>query len=149
MPTAETVENLGLMERDSAFYLTVMFDDLFKSITADGESLMAMQPVLLDLATPPSLPGVYMLLIGDDIMYVGEAKARKGLRDRLLFKHLSGDEGHATQRAFALDFPDRVARRNHIRSTVSVRWILIDDLDRVSVVERALIWLHRPPWNRK
>ena len=125
-----------------------MLEDLLKTIPVDFQSLMAMSPVPLGLADPPSCPGVYMLLVNQDVMYVGEAKGRKGLRDRLLNKHISGDDNHAIQRAFLLDFPDRLVRRGHIRSTVHVRWLPMDDLDRVSVVERALIWLYRPPWNR-
>ena len=125
-----------------------MLQQLLEFIPDDVHLLMAMTPVPLGLAAPPSRPGVYMLLVGQDIMYVGEAKGRKGLRDRILSKHLSGDDSHAIQRAFLTDFPDRMVRRNHIRANVLVRWVPIDDLARVSVVERALIWLHRPLWNR-
>ncbi len=46
-----------------------------------------------------------MLLLDETVVYVGEAKGSKGLRDRLLSKHLSGDESHAIQRAFADTFP--------------------------------------------
>ena len=82
-------------------------------------------------------------------MYVGEAKGSKGLRDRLLSKHISGDDSHAIQRAFLGQFPDRTLRRDHIKRTVSARWITIDDDGRVSAVEQFLIWLHDPEWNKK
>jgi len=90
-----------------------------------------------------------MLLVDGEVMYVGEAKGREGLRDRLLSKHLSGDDGHAIQRAYKLDFPDRALRRAHIKETVFARWLPISDTARVSTVERLLIWLYSPPWNKK
>jgi hypothetical protein len=90
-----------------------------------------------------------MLLVDNEIVYVGEAKGAKGLRDRLLSKHISGDDNHAIQRAFKPDFPDRGLRRDHIKRTVSARWLPIADPARVSTVERFLIWLYDPPWNKK
>lgn len=90
-----------------------------------------------------------MLLVDGNVKYVGEAKGGKGLRDRLLSKHMSGDDNHAIQRAYKLDFPDRSLRREHIKKTVFARWLPIADPARVSVVERLLIWLYNPPWNRK
>ncbi|MFC6791267.1 hypothetical protein ACFQE0_17560 [Methylobacterium komagatae] len=71
------------------------------------------------------------------------------MRDRLLSKHLSGDDGHAIQRAYLMEFPDRRLRREHIKRTVTARWITIEDGGRVSAVEQVLIWLHDPEWNRK
>jgi hypothetical protein len=121
--------------------LSIVRDDVFK--------LLAATPELLGLANPPNVPGVYMFLIDDVIMYVGEAKGSKGLRDRLLSKHLSGDESHAIQRAYKLDFPDRSLRRDHIKKTVLARWLPISDPARVSAVEQFLIWLYNPPWNKK
>ncbi|UPK18885.1 hypothetical protein [Bradyrhizobium sp. 131] len=90
-----------------------------------------------------------MLLERGEVVYVGEARGAKGLRDRLLNKHISGDDGHAIQRAFLAQFPDRLQRREHIKQHVFVRWLPIDDPARVSTVERLLIWLYSPPWNRK
>lgn len=90
-----------------------------------------------------------MLLVGDVVMYVGEAKGSKGLRDRLLSKHISGDDNHAIQRAYKAEFPDRSLRREHIKKTVLARWLPIADPARVSAVEQFLIWLYNPPWNKK
>jgi len=115
----------------------------------DVAALLAFSPVSLGVANPPNVPGVYMLLVDDEIVYVGEAKGAKGLRDRLLSKHISGDDNHAIQRAFKPDFPDRGLRRDHIKGTVSARWLSIADTARVSTVERFLIWLYKPAWNKK
>lgn len=105
--------------------------------------------VPLGEAAPPSTPGVYVLSDGEKVTYIGEAKGSKGLRDRLLSKHLSGDDNHAIQRAYRAEFPDRSLRREHIRANVLVRWLEITDPDRVSAVERVLICLYRPAWNKR
>ena len=90
-----------------------------------------------------------MLLLGETVMYVGEAKGSNGLRDRLLSKHISGDESHAIQRAFVVAFPDRKLRRDHIKHTVAAKWVVIDDGGRIPAVEQFLIWLYDPEWNKK
>ena len=118
-------------------------------INDDVAALLAAPSVLLGVANPPDVSGVYMLSVGDEIVYAGEAKGSKGLRDRLLRKHISGDDNHAIQRAYKAEFPDRALRRNHIKSAVSARWLPIADPARVSTVERFLIWLYEPPWNEK
>src|SRR5882672_11870437 len=112
----------------------------------DVDKLLATLPELLGLARPPNVHGVYMFLVDGAVMYVGEAKGREGLRDRLLSKHISGDDSHAIQRAYKLDFPDRALRREHIKKTVFARWLTIADPARVSAVEQLLIWLYNPPW---
>jgi hypothetical protein len=114
----------------------------------DVGKLLATAPELLGWASPPNDNGVYMLLVDGSVMYVGEAKGREGLRDRLLSKHISGDDGHAIQRAYKLEFPDRYLRREHIKKTVYARWLQIADPARVSAVERVLIWLYNPPLNK-
>lgn len=124
-------------------------DEAFKSIAEDVASLLALSPVKLGLAKPPNVSGVYMLIVNNLIVYVGEAKGSKGLRDRLLSKHISGDDNHAIQRAFKDEFPDRLRRRDHIKEAVTARWLPISDLARVSVVERFLIWMYQPTWNLK
>ncbi|KJC36719.1 hypothetical protein UB31_35650 [Bradyrhizobium sp. LTSP849] len=127
----------------------MILDDALLLVRDDVTKILLAAPVLLGLASPPDVKGVYMLLEGDEVMYVGEAKGKKGLRDRLLSKHLSGDDGHAIQRAYLVKFPDRQLRREHMKKTVHVRWLQIDEPARVSAVERVLIWLYDPPWNRK
>src|SRR5216683_583889 len=124
-------------------------DELLPLIRDDIAKLLAEKPTLLGQANPPNVYGVYMLLVDSDVMYVGEAKGGEGLRDRLLRKHISGDDNHAIQRAFKADFPDHTLRREHIKKTVSARWLAIPDPARVSAVERVLIWLYNPPWNKK
>lgn len=124
-------------------------DEAFDLVRADVAKLLAAAPELLAQANPPNVHGVYMLLVDGTVMYVGEAKGSKGLRDRLLSKHISGDDNHAIQRAYKLDFPDRALRREHIKKTVFARWLPISDPARVSAVERLLIWLYNPRWNKK
>lgn len=70
---------------------------------------------------------MFLLLVNGEIQYVGEAKGSGGLRDRLLQKHISGDESHAKQRAMQNRFPDRMRRREYIRNNVAAKWVLIDD----------------------
>ena len=124
-------------------------DDLLLAIAEDVRSVLKTPAVALGTANPPSASGVYVLSAGTEVKYVGEAKGRGGLRDRLLNKHLSGDDNHAIQRAYLSDFPDRSLRRVHIRTNVFARWREISDCDRVTAVERVLICLYRPAWNKK
>lgn len=81
---------------------------------------------------------------------MGEAKGEDGLRGRMR-RHRSGDEGHAIQREFAAEFPDRVLRRAHMDKDVGVRWHEIAGPDRMAAVERVLLYLLRTKtgWNRK
>lgn len=128
---------------------TLPIDVALQSIELDVRALLSAAPVLLGDADPPAVNGVYMLSVGDVVKYVGEAKGSGGLRDRLLRKHLSGDDSHAIQRAYLNEFPDRSLRRKHIKQTVMARWTPIDDGGRVSAVEQVLIWLYDPEWNKK
>jgi hypothetical protein len=128
---------------------TISIEDALIHLRSDVESLLAATPVPLGQAEPPNTSGVYMFLVKGEIVYVGEAKGSQGLWDRLRRKHISGDDSHAGQRAFREEYPDRALRREHIKSNVFARWIAIPDSDRVSAVERLLIWLHRPAWNQK
>jgi hypothetical protein len=123
-------------------------DEALKIARDDVTNLLAAVPELLGKANPPDFHGVYMFLVEDKIMYVGEAKGSEGLRDRILRKHVSGDDTHAAQRAYQLDFPDRRLRREHIKKTVFVQWLPIAGPRRVSAVERLLIWMYDPPWNK-
>ena len=111
------------------------------------EALIAAEYQLIGEANPPESPGVYAFSIDGVLMYVGEAKGTGGLRDRILRKHVAGDEGHALQRYFKDAFPDRMLRREHIKRTVMVKWVVVD-VEAVSVVERVAIWLLNPPLNR-
>lgn len=111
------------------------------------EALISAESLLIGEAHPPESSGVYAFSIDGKLMYVGEAKGSGGLRDRILRKHLAGDEGHALQRYFKDDFPDRALRREHIKGTVQVKWVAVE-AEAVSVVERVAIWLLNPPLNR-
>jgi hypothetical protein len=124
-------------------------DEILAAIAVDVRTLLASRAVPLAKADPPETSGVYVLSVGEEVTYVGEAKGSKGLRDRLLRKHISGDDGHAIQRAYLTDFPDRLKRRRHILEHVHARWLVISDPDRVSAVERVLLCLYRPAWNKK
>jgi len=113
------------------------------------ERLVDAETFILGQADPPNLPGVYAFMINDKHMYVGEAKGSGGLYDRIMRKHVSGDDRHALQRYFKVDFPDRVIRRNHIMGNVQVKWVIVENLLSVAVIERLAIWLLEPPLNRK
>lgn len=119
----------------------------FQSFTISLDSLISATPCYIGKSNPPSDPGVYLFLLNDQIIYVGEAKGAGGLRDRILNKHVSGDEGHALQRYFKNEFSDRVVRREHIKRNIQVKWVVVSD-DSVPIVERLAIWLLNPPLNR-
>jgi len=78
---------------------------------------------------------------------VGEAKGSGGLRDRILSKHVSGDDNHAIQRAHKLRFPDRKVRREFIKRNVFVRWVETVDANTAIALEGVLIAMFTPPWN--
>jgi hypothetical protein len=99
-------------------------------------------------ASPPETNGVYAFSISNEIIYVGEAAGSSGLRDRILRKHVSGDEGHALQRGFQDRFPDRQERRAFIKSNVHVHWIEIPDSLMVSLVEKLAIEILKPRLNQ-
>ncbi|MEJ6120844.1 GIY-YIG nuclease family protein [Vibrio sp. 2-Bac 85] len=114
------------------------------------ESLFEMDPVLFAVAQPSKKPGTYIIYNHDGILsYIGEAKGSGGLKDRLLSKHLSGDDKHAIQRAYKSQFPDRLERRNYIKENISVRWVETKDANTASMIERILISMFNPPWNKK
>lgn len=119
------------------------------AISEDVKALLSQPSVALGQAKPPSTHGVYILTVDGKVMYVGEAKGSKGLKDRLLLKHIYGDDNHAIQRAYKVAFPDRIARREHIKKAVSAQWLEITPEHRVSAVERTLIWMFMPDWNVK
>lgn len=109
--------------------------------------LFEARPFVLGEADPPTNIGVYALFYDGALKYIGEAKGRKGLRDRLLSKHLSGDDNHTMQRVFMSKYPDRTDRRNFIKKNVSAKWLVMECPDTVSAVERLLIWALKPEWN--
>jgi len=112
------------------------------------EALMASPPVLLKDAWPSMTNGVYAFSVGSEIVYVGEATGLRGLRDRICSKHVSGDDGHALQAAFSLDYPDRKARREFLKNTISVQWVEIPDSLLVSLVEKLAISVLCPRFNK-
>jgi hypothetical protein len=115
----------------------------------DVARLLDVKPVLLGQANSPNTHGAYMLFYRDATVSVGEVKGSQGLRDRLLRKHISGDDNHAIQRAMKVTFPDRALRRQHIKEHVSVSWVEVEGSNRISALERLLIWLYDPDWNDK
>ena len=126
----------------------IALDDAFDQIRHDVTALLVAPAVLLRDAKPPNVHGVYMFLCDGVLLYVGEAKGSAGLYDRVVRKHLSGDDGHALQAAFAAEFPNRLQRRAFLKDTIQVRWLAIESSARIAAVERVLIWLHKPPLNR-
>ncbi len=127
----------------------IHLDEAISHLSSDVEALLKITPVPLGAANPPDTSGVYMFLVGGEVVYIGEAKGSQGLRDRLLRKHISGDDSHACQRAFKEQIPDRPLRREHIKLNVFARWLAIPGSERISAVERLLIWLYKPAWNKK
>lgn len=113
----------------------------------DVQRLLTCDAVSIANSVLPDSPGVYMFLLEGDIRYVGEARGSGGLRDRVQRKHLSGDESHVLQRTFKARFPDRVERREFIKHFIDVKWVVIDDPERVAIIERLVIWLFQPEWN--
>jgi excinuclease UvrABC nuclease subunit len=111
------------------------------------ESLVDAPSVFLRMADLPETPGVHLVLRKGEVVYVGKAAGSAGLRDRLR-KHISGDKSHALQRALLAKIPDRVLRRDHIRSTFSIKWVAVEDKEHVSIIEQIAIWLYRPEFNR-
>ena len=106
--------------------------ELLPKIESDIERLFNMEPVLFGVAQPPRKPGAYIVYDHTGaLVYIGEAKGSGGLRDRLLSKHLSGDDNHALQRAYKSDFPDRLERRTYIKENVSIRWAPLQSLMKV------------------
>ena len=112
------------------------------------ETLLAFSPVRLGMASPPMKSGVYAFSEQGEIVYVGEASGSKGLRDRILYKHLSGDEGHGLQRAFEAEYPDRKARRDFLKKSLHIQWVEISDSLAASVVEKLAIEVLEPKYNK-
>jgi len=112
-------------------------------------SLLEAEAILLGEAKPPNEIGVYTLYFEDTLMYVGEAKGKKGLHDRLISKHISGDDSHTLHKAFLARFPDKNKRKALIKSNIYAKWIVMDCPETVSAFERLLIWSLRPAWNKK
>lgn len=111
--------------------------------------LLSAPAVPLGSAEPPAEPGIYALVHEGKIKYTGEAVGSKGLRDRLLSKHLSGDSSHTLQRVFAIDYPDRIQRREHLKAHIYAKWCCVQNRPTASAAERLLIWLMQPEWNVK
>jgi hypothetical protein len=112
------------------------------------EKLLSAPSVNIGISFPPKTNGVYAFSIGNEIIYVGEAAGSSGLKNRILSKHVSGDEGHALQREFMIQFPDRLDRRMFIKNYVLVQWVEIPNSLMVSVVEKLAIAIIKPRLNQ-
>lgn len=113
---------------------------------SDVRSLLERTGITLGEATPPRESGVYVLF--DEyamLTYVGIAT---NLCDRF-HKHISGDESHAIQRALVDRFPDRTERRTFMKENIRAKWLVYNDAARLADLERLLIWLYQPAWNRR
>ncbi len=109
-------------------------------------SLLANPTCELGKAQPPRELGVYVLF--DEYTTLAYAGISANLSDRFL-KHVSGDESHAIQHALSVRFPDRVERRRFIKDRVQVKWLVVHDPNKLADIERLLIWLYEPIWNRR
>jgi hypothetical protein len=127
---------------------TTTADDIAKITEALFQSLIQATPVSVRDAVPPSKNGVYAFSIDGEIVYVGEAAGTLGLWDRIKRKHVSGDEGHVLQSEFEQKFPDRLERREFIKTSVFVQWIEVPDSLMVSVVEKFAIAVLKPRLNK-
>jgi hypothetical protein len=109
--------------------------------------LVAAPCVLISNANPPEKNGVYAFSIDGEIVYIGEAAGSGGLYDRILRKHVAGDDSHALQKAFKLKFPERQERRVYIKNKISVQWIEIPDSLMVTAVEKFGVLVVEPRFN--
>jgi excinuclease UvrABC nuclease subunit len=123
-----------------------LFERRWQQFAADIRSLLGSPPCNLGNARPPEEPGVYVLF--DEYTTMTYAGIAIDLCDRF-HKHVSGDESHAIQRALAERFPDRTARRKFIKENVQAKWLVTKDATRLADLERLLIWLYQPVWNRR
>ena len=113
-------------------------------------TLMQCESVTLGKAAPSNEHGIYILFNElQELSYVGKAVGTKGLCDRLVSKHISGDDSHAVQRAYLSRFPDRSERRQFIKANVQAKWLNLADDTLIADLERLLIWLFHPAWNRQ
>jgi excinuclease UvrABC nuclease subunit len=96
----------------------------------------------------PSEPGVY-IIVDEQLEHCYVGKATRSLQDRVVIKHVSGDESHALQRAYMNRYPDRLERRKYIKENLKVKWLQISDPQRLADLERLLIWLLQPLHNRE
>ncbi len=118
----------------------------WEQFAGEIRSLLQTPAITLGETRPPKEAGVYILF--DEyttIAYVGIAK---DLYDRFC-KHISGDESHAIQRALADRLPNRLERRKFIKEHVRAKWLVHSDATRLADLERLLIWLYQPPWNKR
>lgn len=65
-------------------------------------------------ASATNVHGVYVLYDEtDNVVYVGQAAGRAGLKDRF-GKHISGDSSHAAQRALLAKIPEKPERNSKL-----------------------------------
>ena len=102
---------------------------------------------LLGVAKPPYSPGVYALFFQGERVYVGLARGKKGLRNRKR-NYVGGDDGHTTHREFLATIPDKVVRTAYICTNVSMAWHVTETAVIAEELEKKLISLLRPKWNR-
>jgi excinuclease UvrABC nuclease subunit len=112
----------------------------------DVRSLLSRPGCKLCEIDSPCEPGIYILF--DEFSTLTYAGMAANLCDRF-HKHVSGDESHAIQRALAERFPDRAERRRFIKENVQAKWLVMHNRNRLADLERLLIWLYQPIWNRR
>lgn len=123
--------------------------DVLALVEREFEALLSAPEVVWRDARPPSTSGIYAFVEDEKIVYVGEAKGSGGLWDRIMRKHMSGDDKHAMQRAFQKRYPDRRERRSYMSQFLKVKWVEIPNSRRVSAVEIVAIMVLDPLYNRR
>lgn len=117
------------------------------AVTAYFRTLVSARRFLLGDAIPPRVNGVYAFSYEGHVVYVGEAAGSGGLYDRVIKKHLAGDEGHVLQKELGGRFPDRLLRRQWIKQNIWVQWVEIRDSLMATAVEKFAILIIEPSWN--
>jgi excinuclease UvrABC nuclease subunit len=112
----------------------------------DLRQLLSGRACTLGEALAPRESGIYVLF--DEHTTLTYAGMARDLCDRF-HKHISGDESHAIQRALAERFTDRTERRKFIKENVQASWRVVSGAVRLADLERLVIWLYQPSWNRR
>ena len=102
----------------------------------------------LGTAKPHYSPGVYALFFEGERVYIGVARGKNGLRNRKR-NYVGGDDGHTTHREFLSIMPDKKERSAFIKTNVSMAWHMTETAEIAEELERELISIIQPKWNRQ
>jgi hypothetical protein len=124
------------------------------------QDLLNADESLLGVAKPPLDIGVYAFYYENELKYIGSARGRMGLCDRLKSKHITGDDSHTLHKVFISKFPNKDDRKAYFTKHVSAKWVafpypfttvLENRKHRKTVlgIENLLIGSLQPEWNEK